>query len=137
MSWLLDTNVLAELRKGPRANAAVREWFAATEEGGLFTSVLVIGEARWGVELLRRRDPIAAQALDQWLHRLRESFADRVLPLDEEIAERWGSLNVPDPLPTVDGLLAATAMVHDLTLVTRNVRDVERTGVRVLNPFGG
>lgn len=137
MIWLLDSNVLAELRKGPRANASVMSWFAATDEADLFTSVLVLGEARRGVESIRRRDTVAAQALDQWLLRLRETFADRVLPVDDRIAERWGALNVPDPVPAVDGLLAATALVHDLTLVTRNVRDVERTGVRLYNPFEG
>lgn len=135
MSWLLDSNVLAELRKGPRAHPSVMAWFTATAEVDLFTSVLVLGEARRGVESIRRRDVVAAQALDQWLHRLRETFADRVLPVDAEIADRWGAMNVPDPIPAVDGLLAATAVVHDLTLVTRNVRDVERTGVRVFNPF--
>lgn len=137
MSWLLDSNVLAELRKGPRANPSVMAWFASTDEAELFTSVLVLGEARRGVESIRRRDRVAAQALEQWLLRLRETFADRVLPVDDIIAERWGALNVPDPVPAVDGLLAATALVHDLTLVTRNVRDVERTGVRLYDPFEG
>ncbi len=128
MSWLLDSNVLAELRKGPRAHPAVMAWFASTNEADLFTSVLVLGEARRGVASIRRRDPVAAQALEQWLLRLRETFADRVLPIDEEVAERWGTLNVPDPVPVVDGLLAATALVHDFTVVTRNVRDMARTG---------
>lgn len=136
MSWLLDSNVLAELRKGARADPSVRAWFASTDEADLFTSVLVIGEARRGAESIRRRDAVAAQALEQWLLRLRETFADRVLPIDEDIAERWGAMNVPDPVPAVDGLLAATALVHDLTVVTRNVRDMERTGVRLYNPFG-
>lgn len=135
MSWLLDSNVLAELRKGPRAHPSVMAWFASTDEADLFTSVLVLGEARRGVESIRRRDAVAAQALDQWLLRMHETFADRVLPVDEAIADRWGAMNVPDPVPAVDGLLAATAVVHGLTLVTRNVRDVERTGARVFNPF--
>jgi predicted nucleic acid-binding protein len=90
-----------------------------------------------GIEALGRRDPTAAAALEQWLARVHEGFADRVLPVDRAIAERWGALHAPDPVPTVDGLLAATALVHDLTLVTRNVRDVERTGVRVRDPFAG
>jgi predicted nucleic acid-binding protein len=137
MSWLVDTNVLSELRKGERANPGVRAWFAKVNEEGLFTSVLVVGEIRRGIEAIRRRDPHAALALEQWLARVHECFADRVLPVDRGIAERWGALNVPDPLPTVDGLLVATALVHDLVLVTRNVRDVERTGVRVIDPFGG
>lgn len=136
MTLLLDTNVLSELRKGDRTHAAVRAWFESTNEGDLFTSVLVLGELRRGVESIRRRDRISAEALDQWLHRLTETFADRVLAVDAAIADRWGPLNVPDPVPTVDGLLAATALIHDMTLVTRNTRDVQRTGVRLLNPFG-
>lgn len=135
MNWLVDTNVLTELRKGERANPGVRAWFTGAAAEELFTSVLVVGEIRWGIEAIRRRDTTAAAALEQWLARVCEHFGDRVLPVDIAIAERWGALNVPDPVPTVDGLLAATALVHEITLVTRNVRDVERTGVRVLNPF--
>lgn len=136
MRYLVDTNVLSELRKGPRAHPSVRRWFEAVEDEAVFTSVLVLGELRRGVESIRRRDPVAAAALEQWLARLREQFADRVLPIDAATAERWGRLNVPDPVPTVDGLLAATALEHGMTLVTRNARDVERTGVSTSNPFG-
>ncbi len=134
MSWLVDTNVLAELRKGVRAHAGIRAWFADAEEGELFTSVLVLGEIRRGIESIRRRDAASALALEQWLARLASDFAVWVLPVDARVADRWGSLNVPDPIPTVDGLLAATALVHDLVLVTRTVRAVERTGVRLLDP---
>ncbi len=134
MSWLVDTNVLSELRKGVRAHAGVRAWFADAREGELFTSVLVLGEIRRGIESIRSRDASSALALEQWLARLASDFADRVLPVDARVADRWGSLNVPDPIPTVDGLLAATALEHDLVLVTRNVRDVERTGVRLFDP---
>lgn len=134
MSWLVDTNVLSELRKGDRAHDGIRDWFAAADETELFTSVLVLGEIRRGIESLRRRDPTAAVALEQWLVRLQTSFSDRVLPVNDRVADRWGFLNVPDPLPTVDGLLAATALEHDLVLVTRNTRDVARTGARVLDP---
>ncbi len=135
MSFLLDTNILSELRKGPRADAGVRRWMESVEEESLFTSVLVLGELRRGTERLRRRDKVAAAALDQWYSRFLEGFSDRVLDVDAAVAERWGALNVPDPLPAVDGLLAATALVHGLTLVSRNLRDVERSGARVLNPF--
>lgn len=134
MSWLVDTNVLSELRKGVRANAGIRAWFADAQEAELFTSVLVLGEIRRGIESIRRRDAPAALALKQWLDRLTGDFAERALPVDARVADRWGCLNVPDPIPTVDGLLAATALEHNLVLVTRNVRDVERTGVRVLDP---
>jgi predicted nucleic acid-binding protein len=135
VSWLVDTNVLSELRKGERAATGIRSWFDAASGDELFTSVLVVGELRRGVESIRRRDEPAALALESWLHRLSESFADRVLAVDAVVADRWGRLNVPDPVPTVDGLLAATALVHDLTLVTRNARDVARTGVRLLDPW--
>lgn len=134
MSWLVDTNILSELRKGDRADPGIRAWFADAGDDEFFTSVLVIGELRRGVESIRRRDRPSALALDQWLARLADTFSDRILPIDVPIAERWGRLNVPDPVPTVDGLLAATALVHDLVLVTRNTRDVERTGARLLDP---
>jgi predicted nucleic acid-binding protein len=110
-------------------------WFQGIDDDDLLTSVLVLGELRRGVESVRRRDAAAAAALEQWLCRLTELFADRVLPIDALVAERWGALNVPDPIPTVDGLLAATALVHGLTMVTRNTRDVARTGVALYNPF--
>lgn len=135
MKVLVDTNVLSELRKGPRADRGVRQWFEATADDDLFTSVLVLGEIRRGVELVRRRDPSGAAALEQWLLRMSETFGDRVLAVDAPVADRWGALNVPDPVPTVDGLLAATALVHDMTLVTRNVKDIARTGAPALNPF--
>jgi predicted nucleic acid-binding protein len=135
VTWLLDTNVLSELRKGPRADTGVRRWFDEAVDRDLFTSVLVAGELRRGVESIRLRDRAAADGLAQWLESLVERFGDRLLPIDAAVANRWGELNVPDPVPTVDGLLAATALVHDLTLVTRNVRDVATTGVRWLDPF--
>jgi predicted nucleic acid-binding protein len=134
MSWLVDTNVLSELRKGDRGDPGIRAWFDEAGEEDLYTSVLVLGEVRRGIESIRRRDIPSALALEHWLARLTTSFADRVLPIDGLVADRWGALNVPDPVPTVDGLLAATALVHDLVLVTRNVRDVASTGVRVLDP---
>lgn len=135
MTWLLDTNVVSELRKGARADPGVRAWVDAAEDSQLFISVLVLGEVRRGIESIRRRDAVAAMALAQWLARLTETFDDRILSVDAKVADRWGSLNVPDPMPTVDGLLAATALVHGLTLVTRNVRDVARAGVKTFNPF--
>lgn len=95
----------------------------------------MLGEIRRGVELLRRRDPMAAQELDSWLTTLRISLGSRLLPITPAIADLWGCLGVPDVIPTADGLLASTALVHDLTLVTRNIRDMERTGARLLNPF--
>ena len=135
MSYLVDTNVVSELRKGARAHAPVSLWFAGVNPNELFLSVLVVGELRQGTERIRRRDPTAAAHLDRWLRGLVESYAERILPIDGRVAEVWGRLNVPDPLPAVDGLLAATAIVNDLTLVTRNARQVLRTGVRLHDPF--
>lgn len=135
MSWLLDTNVLSELRKGHRGAPAVRRWFAAHSNEEHFTSVLVLGEIRRGIESKRRRDPEGGAALDAWASRLEADFGSRILQIDFVVADRWGRLDVPDPLPAVDGLLAATALVHDLVVVTRNVRDFERAGVRVADPF--
>jgi toxin FitB len=137
VSFLLDTNVLSELRKGKRADPGVIAWFAQIPEEELFLSVLVAGELRQGVERLRRRDLETAERLDRWLVTLLEDYADRILPLDLRIAELWGRLNAPDPLPAVDGLLAATAIAHGLTLATRNGRDVARTGVQIVDPFQG
>lgn len=136
MSWLLDTNVISELRKGPRGNSGVVRW-AGTRQGDVWVSALTVGELRRGVELKRRKDEDAARHLDVWLQGLLGTFSGRILPVDDRVAELWGRLNVPDPLPTIDTLLAATAIVHGLTLVTRNVRDVAATGARVLNPFVG
>jgi predicted nucleic acid-binding protein len=135
VKFLLDTNVVSELRKAGRAHRGVVAWFEGVDSADLYLSVLVAGELRQGIERLRRRDTVAAQRLDRWLAVLLESYPGRVLPVDAAVAELWGRLNVPDPLPAVDGLLAATALTHDLTLVTRNTREVARTGVRLHDPF--
>ena len=135
MTFLLDTNVVSELRKGTRANRGVSAWIATVDDGDLFLSVLVAGELRQGVERLRLRDAPAAARLDRWYGALIDGYADRLLPVDVRITDLWGRLNVPDPISAVDGLLAATAIVHGLTLVTRNVKDVARTGVTLHNPF--
>jgi predicted nucleic acid-binding protein len=137
LSYLVDTNVISELRKKERADPAVREWFASVADEEIFLSVLTVGEIRQGVERIRRRDPGAATALDRWLDRVVEMHRDRLVPVDRLVAEEWGRMNVPDPLPVIDGLLAATAKITGLTLATRNVVDVERTGVGLVNPFEG
>ena len=135
MSYLLDTNVISELRKGERADSKVLAWFADLADEEIFLSVLTIGEIRRGIESVRRRDPDSAAALDRWLALLTEAHGDRILPIDRVIAAEWGRMNVPDPLPVVDGLLAATARVLGLTLVTRNVADVEGANVEIFDPF--
>ena len=135
MSFLLDTNVVSELRKGKRCHAGLARWYATLQDADIFLSVLTLGEIRRGVERIRRRDPASAGVLEDWLARLLREHAERVLPVDARVADEWGRLNVPDPLPAVDGLLAATARVHDLTLATRDFGGVARTGVRLVNPF--
>jgi toxin FitB len=137
LNYLVDTNVISELRKGKRADATVTAWFDALADEEIFLSVLTIGEIRQGIERIRRRDPDAAKALDSWLDRVVATHGDRLVPVDRLVAEEWGRMNVPDRLPVVDGLLAATAKVNGLTLATRNVRDVERAGVDLVDPFSG
>jgi predicted nucleic acid-binding protein len=133
--WLLDTNVVSELRKRERADANVRAWFEAIDGGSVWLSVLVLGEIRRGIEALRRRDEKSARALDRWVARLEREHGSRVLPVDLPIALEWGRLNAAFGLSPVDGLLAATARVHRLALVTRNTKHVARTGIECLNPF--
>ena len=132
MAFLLDTNVLSELRKRERCNPSVRQWFATIDADDLYVSVLVVGEIRRGIELLRRRDTRGASALDRWLSELERRYGDRILPVTLEICRIWGGMSLDRPL---DGLMAATAVHHGMTLVTRNVGDVERSGADVLDPF--
>jgi len=133
--YLVDTNVVSELRKGDRCDANVARWFAELKDEDVFLSVLTVGEIRRSVEGIRRRDRRAASTLDGWLERLLAVHGDRLVPVDREIADEWGRLNVPDPLQVVDGLLAATAKVKGLTLATRNLRHVAGKGARVVDPF--
>lgn len=135
MKFLLDTNVISEIRKRDRAHPNVARWVARTPAEDIGTSVVVLAEIRRGIELKRRRDATQADSLDTWFAQMRTRLADRVLPIDEPIAEAWAILGIPDPLPLIDGLLAATARVRGLTLVTRNVTDIARTGVSVFDPF--
>lgn len=134
MSFLLDTNVLSELRKGRRCDACVREW-AKTAEPELHTSVVALGELKRGVERVRGRDPRFAAELERWLTRLIAAMGSRILPVDRAIALEWGRISAPRSVPPIDGLLAATALVRGMTLVTRNVKDFADLGVSYLNPF--
>lgn len=135
MKFLLDTNVISEIRKRDRANTNVARGVARTPVTEIGTSVIVLAEIRRGIELKRRGDPVQAELLDRWFAQMRTRLEDRVLPIDEVIADAWARLNVPKPLPLIDWLLAATAKVRGLTLVTRNVADITGTGVSLLNPF--
>jgi predicted nucleic acid-binding protein len=135
VSTLLDTNIVSELRKGTRCNARVAGWWAAIDRGTVFMSVLVLGEIRRGIELVRPRDPVYANELEAWLGWIEKEFANRILPIDAAIADVWGRINSKRTTKLVDGLLAATAKAHGLTLVTRNGIDVQDLGITLHNPF--
>ena len=132
--YLLDTNVVSETRK-TRADGGVMAFLSAADAAGLFLSVLTLGELRKGVEIRRRTDPIGADRLGAWVDGIETTFADRVLPIDAAAARLWGELSAGRGLPVIDTLIAATAIGHGLTLVTRNTRDVESTGVPLVDPW--
>lgn len=136
--YLLDTNLVSELRKRDRANAGVTRFFSrlAEQETPAYISVITIGELRRGVELIRRRgDQAQARALETWLQSLLDGYADNLLDFGRDEAQVWGRLRVPQPENALDKQIAATALTYDLTLVTRNVRDFATTGARLHNPF--
>lgn len=135
MSFLIDTNIISEVRKGAGCDRNVAAWYASIRDDDLFLCVLVTGEIRKGVELARRHDPPKAAALEAWLRSVERAFGDRVLPIDREVADEWGRMSALRTVPVIDGMLAATAKVHRLTLVTRNEADVTGLGASVLNPF--
>lgn len=135
MSWLIDTNVISELRKGDRCDPNVSTWYAGVDAGDLHLSVLVLGEIRKGIDQLQPREPERAAALKAWLEAVDAAFAGRILPVDRAVAAHWGRLAALRPIPPIDALLAATAIANDLTLVTRNSRHVAGLGVAILNPF--
>lgn len=136
--FLLDTNVISELVR-PRPDPRVARWLDSADEELLFLSVLTLGEIRKGITTLT--DPARKARLEVWLHgNLLPRFESRILPIDQAIAERWGQITgllaaQGSPLPVIDGLVAATALDHNLTLVTRNTRDVALTGVGVFDPW--
>jgi len=135
---LVDTNVISELRKRSKANAGVRTFFAnaVRDDSAVFLSVITIGELRRGVDLIRHRgDTRQANLLEKWLVEMLRYYQDHVLDVDEDVAQLWGRLRVPHPENALDKLIAATALVHDLTVVTRNHLDFANTGIPVLNPF--
>jgi hypothetical protein len=136
--YLLDTNVVSELRKAKagKAHEKVAVWAAKAPAASLFLSVITVQELEIGVLLAEKRDPPQGAILRTWLEdHVLPAFADRILPVDTAIARRSAGLQVPDPRPVRDALIAATALVHGLTLVTRNVADLEPTGAKILNPW--
>lgn len=135
MSYLLDTSVLSETRKRQPA-AGVAGWIAATPLDRLHVSVLTLGEIEQGITKIRGRgDRRQAAALERWLGDVQTGFEGRVLPVTTPVATAWGRQQHAQPLPVIDALIAATARVHGLTVVTRNVKDFELAGVQVLDPF--
>lgn len=136
--YLVDTDVISGARKGDKANAGVQEFFQKTarDDITLHLSVITIGEMRQGVETIRHRgDKPQADRLERWLDRVTTHYAEAILPFDEETAHVWGRLRVPHPENPLDKQIAATALIYDLTVVTRNIAHYQPTGVRLLNPF--
>jgi predicted nucleic acid-binding protein len=136
MTFLLDTNVISELRRPERAAPAVVNWVAAQTEGSLRCSVVSILELQIGALQILRRDKLQGTMLQTWIDgQVLPRFEGRIVPVDVVVALKCASLHVPDPRPDRDAYIAATALVHDLTVVTRNMRDFAATGVRLLNPW--
>jgi predicted nucleic acid-binding protein len=135
LNYLLDTNIISEIRKGGDCNPHVASWYEAIDEDSIYVGVLVLGEIRKGIERARSTNPAQARALEKWLSALTESFSNRILPIDLAVANEWGRMSAKRPVSTVDALLAATAKVNQMMLVTRNVADVADLGAKVLNPF--
>lgn len=136
--YLVDTDVISEARKGERANVGVSTFFrsASRDATPLFLSAITVGELRQGTEIIRHRgDKPQAARLERWLDRITSDYADSILPFDEETAHVWGRLSVPHPENPLDKQIAATALIYDLIVVTRNSRHYKPTGVRVVNPF--
>lgn len=136
--YLIDTNVISESRKRSKADSGVQTFFrqVAEEDARVFISVVTVGELRRGVELIRHRgDRRQATQLEKWLDQLLGDYEDRVLDITGDIAQLWGRLRVPHPENALDKQIAATALIYDLTVVTRNHKDFSKTGVRLLNPF--
>jgi predicted nucleic acid-binding protein len=133
--FLADTNVLSELRKRERANERVRIWAAVHGWSAIHTSWIAIAEMKRGAALVARRDPIQAAALERWISEVLDHRGDRVFPVERSVAEAWAHLMIPNTRPAMDALIAATALVHGLTLATRNVRDFKGSGISVLDPW--
>jgi toxin FitB len=133
LSFLLDTNAVSEIRRC--RDATVRAWADAVEDVELYLSVMTLGEIRIGIDRLRDRDATQADVFARWLGELRTRFADRILPVDTRVADEWGRLNAVASRNSVDSLIAATASVHELTVVTRNTKDFQGCGVPLLDPW--
>jgi len=135
--YILDTNVISELRKAKKTHLNVKKWAEAFPSASLYISVISVLELEIGILLLQRRDKEQGAILREWMDRyVLPTFSDRILAIDTAVAQRCATLHVPNPHSDRDALIAATALVHGLTVATRNVADYERTGVGVINPWG-
>lgn len=130
--YLVDTNIVSEARRGGREAVA---WLRSVRPDAVYLSALTLGEIMRGIALKRKSDPRTAARLAEWLERLRQDHRNRILPVTDRIALEWGSIAAARPRGDIDGLIAATAIVHDLTLVTRNVGDFADTSVALINPW--
>nr|WP_295468891.1 type II toxin-antitoxin system VapC family toxin [Mesorhizobium sp.] len=135
MTYLIDTNVVSELRRPDRASQAVVAWAASVPQSDMFISSVTILELQLGALQLAHRDPAAGRLIGEWLRKVIERFRDRILAVDLAVALKCAELHVPDPKSEHDALIAATALVHNLVVVTRNTPDFARTGVRLLDPW--
>lgn len=135
---LLDTNVISEIRKPDRAHPKVLDWARRNDPASFFLSAITLLEIQYGALLIQRRDKVQGDLMLRWVaNDILATFKGRILPVDEDVALRSAALHIPNPKPDRDAYIAATALVHGLTVVTRNVRDFSATGVRVLNPWEG
>jgi toxin FitB len=132
---LVDTNVISELKRGRHTHPRVMAWFSKIPNERVFTSVIVLGEIRRGIELVARSNKPQADVLERWYASIRQRLADRVLAVDEPIMLIWSKISVPDLLPAYDGLIAATALAHRMTVVTRNASDYQGTRVDIIDPW--
>jgi predicted nucleic acid-binding protein len=135
VKYLIDTNVFSELKRGKRAHPNVVAWYETMPLDSVCTSVVVLGEIRRGIELIARRDKLQGDALERWYATMRRRLAVRVLDVDEQIMLIWSRISVPDMLHSYDGLIAATALAHDLIMATGNTADYQRAGLRIINPW--
>jgi predicted nucleic acid-binding protein len=135
MPYLLDTNILSELRKGQQCDPNVLKWAKQTASDRHYISGLSLGEIRKGIEILRRKSPEQCLAFENWLITLRTEYETDILTVSDRISDQWGHMMAKQTKPVIDGLLAATALTHKLTMATRNAKDFKNTGIKVINPF--
>ena len=137
MAFLLDTNILSELRNPIKTDSNVLQWAKDHAMDQHFISVLSIGEIRKGIEILRRKSPDQCPAFEKWLDSIRVNYRDNIIPLSDNIMDDWGRMMAQKTLPALDSLIAATSLSLNLTLVTRNEKDFQGVGLTVVNPFDG